>query len=80
MASRQGIQITIDNSSVWNSDTMLRTELIPQTSAPINKVTWIELFGQTLLTGLGQGILPFLDPALRHQSSITIRRTSSLLL
>ncbi|TKA83129.1 hypothetical protein B0A55_00895 [Friedmanniomyces simplex] len=35
--SKQGIQVTIDNSSVWNSDNMLRTELIPQTSAPINK-------------------------------------------
>ncbi|KAK1050716.1 hypothetical protein LTR74_016969 [Friedmanniomyces endolithicus] len=35
--SAQGIQVTIDNSSVWNSDNMLRTELIPQTKAPINK-------------------------------------------
>ncbi|KAK0873937.1 hypothetical protein LTR87_011724 [Friedmanniomyces endolithicus] len=35
--SAQGIQVTIDNSSVWNSDNMLRTELIPQTTAPINK-------------------------------------------
>ncbi|TKA45551.1 hypothetical protein B0A54_04090 [Friedmanniomyces endolithicus] len=35
--SVRGIQVTIDNSSVWNSDNMLRTELIPQTKAPINK-------------------------------------------
>ena len=36
-ASKQGIQVTIDRTSVWNSDNMLRTELIPQTSAPINQ-------------------------------------------
>jgi hypothetical protein len=36
-ATKQGIQITIDNTSVWNNDNMLRTELIPQTSAPINQ-------------------------------------------
>jgi len=35
--SKQGIQITIDSSSVWNNDNMLRTELIPQTKAAINK-------------------------------------------
>ena len=35
--SKRGIQITIDKTSVWNSDNMLRTELIPQTSAPINQ-------------------------------------------
>ncbi|KAK3071160.1 hypothetical protein LTR53_009130 [Teratosphaeriaceae sp. CCFEE 6253] len=35
--SEQGIQITLDSTAVWNSDNMLRTELIPQTSAPINK-------------------------------------------
>ncbi|KAK5137977.1 hypothetical protein LTR08_005774 [Meristemomyces frigidus] len=35
--SDKGFQITIDNSSVWNSDNMLRTELIPQTTAAINK-------------------------------------------
>lgn len=35
--STQGIQISINNSSVWNNDGMLRTELIPQTTAPINK-------------------------------------------
>lgn len=35
--SKQGIQIIINNSSVWNDDGMLRTELIPQTTAPINK-------------------------------------------
>ncbi|KAK8206654.1 hypothetical protein M8818_004488 [Zalaria obscura] len=34
--SNKGVKITIDNSSVWNSDNMLRTELIPQTSAAIN--------------------------------------------
>lgn len=37
--SKQGIQITINNSSVWNDDGMLRTELIPQTSASINQGT-----------------------------------------
>lgn len=35
--SNQGIQITIDDTAVWNSDNMLRTELIPQTTAAINK-------------------------------------------
>ena len=35
--SKKGIQVTIDKTSVWNSDNMLRTELIPQTSAPINQ-------------------------------------------
>ncbi|KAK5119185.1 hypothetical protein LTR85_007799 [Meristemomyces frigidus] len=34
--SKQGFQVTIDNSSVWNDDGMLRTELIPQTTAAIN--------------------------------------------
>ena len=37
VGSKQGIQITIDSSSVWNNDGMLRTELIPQTTAAINK-------------------------------------------
>ena len=35
--SKQGIQITNDKTSSWNGQTMLRTELIPQTSAAINK-------------------------------------------
>ena len=37
--SKQGIQVTIDKTSVWNNEGMLRTELIPQTSAAINKGT-----------------------------------------
>ncbi|KAH5808311.1 hypothetical protein HBI96_099580 [Parastagonospora nodorum] len=35
--SKQGAKITIDETSKWNGQTMLRTELIPQTSATINK-------------------------------------------
>jgi len=35
--SKQGFQITIDGTSYWNGQNMRRTELIPQTSAPINK-------------------------------------------
>lgn len=35
-SSTKGLQITIDSSSHWNGQTMLRTELIPQTSAAIN--------------------------------------------
>lgn len=35
--SAQGIQISDDKTSVWNGQSMLRTELIPQTSATINK-------------------------------------------
>ncbi|KAL9095672.1 MAG: hypothetical protein Q9165_002104 [Trypethelium subeluteriae] len=38
-SSSQGIQITLDNTAVWNSDNMIRTELIPQTTAAINKGT-----------------------------------------
>lgn len=34
--SHQGLQISIDNTSSWNGQTMLRTELIPQTTAAIN--------------------------------------------
>jgi len=34
-----GLKLTIDSTSVWNSDNMLRTELIPQTTAAINKGT-----------------------------------------
>ncbi len=34
--SIQGAKITLDNTSYWNGQTMRRTELIPQTSAPIN--------------------------------------------
>lgn len=36
-ASKQGAKITIDETSRWNGQTMLRTELIPQTKAAINK-------------------------------------------
>jgi hypothetical protein len=36
-ASSRGAKITIDSTSKWNGQTMLRTELIPQTSAAINK-------------------------------------------
>lgn len=35
-ASKQGVKITIDDTAKWNSD-MWRTELIPQTTAAINK-------------------------------------------
>jgi hypothetical protein len=35
--SKQGVKITIDETAKWNGQTMLRTELIPQTSAAINK-------------------------------------------
>ncbi|KAF2173659.1 glycoside hydrolase family 131 protein [Zasmidium cellare ATCC 36951] len=35
--SNQGIQISTDKTSSWNGQTMLRTELIPQTTAAINK-------------------------------------------
>jgi hypothetical protein len=34
--SEQGLQITIDDTSSWNGQTMMRTELIPQTTAAIN--------------------------------------------
>lgn len=36
-ASKQGVKITIDETSKWNGQSMLRTELIPQTKAAINK-------------------------------------------
>ncbi|USP75764.1 hypothetical protein yc1106_03038 [Curvularia clavata] len=36
-ASKQGAKITIDETAKWNGQTMLRTELIPQTNAAINK-------------------------------------------
>jgi hypothetical protein len=36
-ASKQGVKITIDETAKWNGQTMLRTELIPQTKAAINK-------------------------------------------
>ncbi|GAB1735270.1 hypothetical protein NU219Hw_g2911t1 [Hortaea werneckii] len=36
-SSSNGIQVTIDETSTWNGDSMLRTELIPQTDAAINK-------------------------------------------
>jgi hypothetical protein len=35
--SKQGVMITIDETAKWNGQTMLRTELIPQTTATINK-------------------------------------------
>ncbi|KAH7388825.1 hypothetical protein BKA66DRAFT_527383 [Pyrenochaeta sp. MPI-SDFR-AT-0127] len=35
--SKQGVKITIDETAKWNGQTMLRTELIPQTTAAINK-------------------------------------------
>lgn len=35
--SKQGVRITIDETAKWNGQTMLRTELIPQTTAAINK-------------------------------------------
>ena len=35
-SSSEGVKITIDNTSSWNGQAMLRTELIPQTTAPIN--------------------------------------------
>ncbi|KAF2213547.1 hypothetical protein CERZMDRAFT_111205 [Cercospora zeae-maydis SCOH1-5] len=36
-SSKQGIQISIDDTSSWNGQNMMRTELIPSTNAPINK-------------------------------------------
>lgn len=36
-SSKQGVKITIDATSTWNGSPMLRTELIPQTNAAINK-------------------------------------------
>ncbi|KAK2607058.1 hypothetical protein N8I77_005767 [Diaporthe amygdali] len=36
-ASKQGAKITLTNTAYWNGQTMRRTELIPQTSAAINK-------------------------------------------
>jgi len=35
-SSQQGAKFTIDKTSLWNGQTMLRTELIPQTTAPVN--------------------------------------------
>ena len=35
--SKQGAKITLDNTAYWNGQNMRRTELIPQTSAPITK-------------------------------------------
>jgi len=34
--SAQGVKITLDGTSYWSGQTMRRTELIPQTTAPIN--------------------------------------------
>lgn len=36
-SSKQGVKITIDETAKWNGQTMLRTELIPQTAVAINK-------------------------------------------
>jgi len=36
-SSNKGVKITSDQTSVWHGQNMLRTELIPQTSAAINK-------------------------------------------
>jgi len=36
-SSKKGVKITTDATAVWNGQNMLRTELIPQTSAAINK-------------------------------------------
>ncbi|RYP10176.1 hypothetical protein DL764_000797 [Monosporascus ibericus] len=36
-ASTQGVKITLDSTAYWNGQNMRRTELIPQTSAPINQ-------------------------------------------
>ena len=36
-ASKQGVKITIDETAKWNGQSMLRTELIPQTTAAINE-------------------------------------------
>ncbi|KAI0601067.1 carbohydrate-binding module family 1 protein [Biscogniauxia sp. FL1348] len=35
--STQGVKITLDSTAYWNGQTMRRTELIPQTTAAINK-------------------------------------------
>lgn len=35
--SKQGAKITLDSTAYWNGQNMRRTELIPQTSAPINQ-------------------------------------------
>lgn len=35
--SKQGVKITIDETAKWNGQSMLRTELIPQTTETINK-------------------------------------------
>lgn len=37
--STQGVKITLDSTAYWNGQTMRRTELIPQTTAPINSGT-----------------------------------------
>lgn len=35
--SRQGARFTLDSTAFWNGQNMRRTELIPQTNAPINQ-------------------------------------------
>jgi hypothetical protein len=35
--SKQGAKITLDSTAYWNGQNMRRTELIPQTTAPINQ-------------------------------------------
>ncbi|KAG7294570.1 hypothetical protein NEMBOFW57_004646 [Staphylotrichum longicolle] len=37
LGSKQGAKITLDNTAYWNGQNMRRTELIPQTTAAINK-------------------------------------------
>jgi len=49
-ASNQGVKIAIDSTSKWSSD-MWRMELIPQTTAAINK----------------GHVLPLLDQAVQHE-------------
>ncbi|CAG8980863.1 hypothetical protein HYALB_00013056 [Hymenoscyphus albidus] len=36
LGSSKGVKITVDDTSFWNGQTLRRTELIPQASAPIN--------------------------------------------
>ena len=36
-SSNKGVKLTIDNTAYWNGQNMRRTELIPQTTAAINK-------------------------------------------
>jgi hypothetical protein len=38
-ASQRGVKVTIDSTAKWNGQQMWRTEMIPQTSTPINQGT-----------------------------------------